>query len=194
MELDKQKKERIVHNDITDLANLKQRVLMTYETVERMSDPENAVVIDLVRRLTPSTLEMAHAFREMREDAIILLEKKHIAGKELAHGAVSYLFGVTETHQIEFPVGDIDVSVSQQANTLHEGYTAHLRFLTSKGVITPYESDGLYVAYSTGRVIQRIETDHDAEGNPAVIAYRDSESQRVLEIISDSPKRLVAEA
>jgi hypothetical protein len=180
MGLDNSKNGSIIRDDIKDLKNLKQRSTMTYEIIgtEELST-------GLRRRMAPSALELALEIRKLREEASVILQAKHLAGKELAHGAIAYLFGAADTHQIEFPVGHQDVDSANKARRLHDGYRAHLDFLSSQGVITPHEVDGLFIAYGTGRIIQRIESDLDDFGSPAVIAYRDSESQRILDCMTD---------
>lgn len=177
MGLNISKKESIIGNVIEDLTNLKQRDGMSYKTIEMQQRETGSR-----SRLAPSPSDIDVGMLKIIEEASLLLQAKHRAGKELAHGAVAYLFGAADTHQIEFPVGHHDVDVAAQARYLFEGYEAHLGFLSSQGVLRPLDATGQIVAYGFNRVIQRTEITLSDAGNPGVIAYRDSESQRLLNI------------
>lgn len=193
MKLDKHANVRILNHGNVNIANIEPRQRMTYGIVKTVSASEQVAVDDLLGRLLPCPLAVAREIRTLREEADQILQKKHLAGKILAHDAVAYLFGAVETHSIEFAVGDENVNRRAEQRGLQEGYAAHLDYLSSQGAIV-IDNDGLHVAYGTGRALQRVESDHDIDGNPGVISYRDSDTQRALEITSNNPKRLFAGA
>lgn len=192
MRIDKLQKETILGHGNTDLANLKRKYAMTYETLSTAATPVD--LNDMQYRFDPPKLAVAREIALMREQAQQLLQAKHRAGKAIAHGAVAYWYGAAPKYVIEFPVGDENPERAEENQILHEGFSAHLDYLSSEGVVTATKADGLYVAYGTGRIIHRINEDLDADGNPRVIIYRDSDTQRLLEIESNDPKRLFAEA
>ena len=193
MSLDILPKESIFKHGFQDLANLKQRELMTYELISTIAASTLDDLIMFSRNLIPSSLDIAHARREQREVEEIALAK-HQAGKKIAHEAVAYLFGAAENHEQEFAVGSEYPCQAQTAQELHEGYAAHLDYLCAQGALTFLEDEELFIAYGTGRLLHRVVEDYDADGHPGVIVYRDSETQRQLEITSNDPRRLVAEA
>lgn len=201
MNLDNLQNESILQHGINDLANLRQIRPMSYtspspsfKTMSIESEPGLQALFDLGSRLNPTAQQMYQEIKALGTEADLVLQQKHIAGKELAHAAVAYLFGGVDNHEIEFAVGHEDPIKADQAQRLHEGYAAHLAYLATHGAITPNEDEGLFVAYLTGRVIQRSVTYLTDDGKPTVIAYRDSETQRELEINLLDPKRLVAGA
>ena len=153
---------------------------MTYATLET-----KVLTVGLRSRIPSLGLQLALENRKLRNEADVVLQPKLRAGKKLAHGAIAYLFGAADTHQIEFPVGHQDIDTANEAQNLHEGYLALLGYLIPKGVLTLHEVDGLVTAYGTDRTILRTESDLDNLGNPGIIAYRDSESQRILDCMTD---------
>lgn len=194
MSLDKFNQRSTVGHGISDLANLTQRECMSVRTSENQIASSYPDMIDLRDRWHSTPLQIAEEIRSLRKQAQEIMQAKHLAGKALAHEAVAYLYGVADAHEIEFVVGHSDPALRQTANEHYEGYAAHLDFLSEQGVVTYHEADGLYVAYGTGRILHKTELDLDDVGQPAVILYRDSETQRALEIAIADPIRLIAEA
>ena len=139
-------------------------------------------------RLVPLLLANDVAANLVRRDAGRLLQAEHVAGKLVANGAVAFLFAVVDTHVAVFHLGDADQGLARAAQVLLDGYKAHFDYLLDEGVITANNEEGLFVAYGTGRAIQR--TDEKS----GTVVYRALETHRTLEIASGNLTRLVAGA
>lgn len=207
MRLDKTETQSIVHNDISDLANLIQRSAMSIETV--------AGGIKLARKNELFSF-MPHDKAQFLFDLCSRRELQGAldAGYERGEGAHKYLVGEDDRPQvISFYVGHLADVKTQAAHMLqHYGFANRLNnsqdirydelnecYLPT--IESPTEIN-LLTETSTARRLYRVEEHFDLQGDPGSISYMcperklqfDERSLRAESAVFAVAKRLIAEA